>query len=163
MFLCPILICTIARWVPGIFWPRFFNSPLGQAITRRDVLISRPADWDRSVALQRKVSTSPHTSIVRILKVAIRLLRTGKYSDLTIKCKSKVSNAHRSIVCLQSEPLAKMVDGTVKPGYIGFRYIGILVIPVWNALTWNFLQPISESWLYRISASFPDNLYGADI
>jgi hypothetical protein len=48
------------------------------------------------------------------------MLEAGKYSDLVIKCKGKVFNVHPNIVCLQSKPLAAMVDGKflVGPSYL---------------------------------------------
>ncbi|ATZ57217.1 hypothetical protein BCIN_14g03750 [Botrytis cinerea B05.10] len=41
----------------------------------------------------------------------VRMLDTGRYSDLTIKCGNKVFRVHRNVVCLQSRPLAAHVDG----------------------------------------------------
>lgn len=38
------------------------------------------------------------------------LLDTGKYSDLTIICGDKKFKVHRSSVCVQSKPIAVMVD-----------------------------------------------------
>ncbi|KAF5876306.1 putative btb poz domain protein [Botrytis fragariae] len=40
-----------------------------------------------------------------------RMLDSGRYSDLTIKCGNKVFKVHRNVVCLQSRPLAAHVDG----------------------------------------------------
>ncbi|PQE16205.1 BTB POZ domain protein [Rutstroemia sp. NJR-2017a BVV2] len=39
------------------------------------------------------------------------MLDSGRYSDLTITCGSKVFRVHRNVVCLQSKPLAAHVDG----------------------------------------------------
>lgn len=39
------------------------------------------------------------------------MLDSGRYSDLTIKCGSKVFKVHRNVVCLQSRPLAAHVNG----------------------------------------------------
>ncbi|PQE31545.1 BTB POZ domain-containing protein [Rutstroemia sp. NJR-2017a WRK4] len=43
--------------------------------------------------------------------LATRMLESGRYSDLTIKCGGKVFRVHRNVVCLQSRPLAAHVDG----------------------------------------------------
>ncbi|RDL40932.1 uncharacterized protein BP5553_00911 [Venustampulla echinocandica] len=42
---------------------------------------------------------------------AARLLQTGKYSDLEIRCGSKIFKVHRNVICFQSKPLADCVDG----------------------------------------------------
>ncbi|KAF8852305.1 hypothetical protein BDZ45DRAFT_749703 [Acephala macrosclerotiorum] len=39
------------------------------------------------------------------------MLKSGRYSDLTIKCRGRVFKVHRNVVCLQSKPLAAHVDG----------------------------------------------------
>jgi len=39
------------------------------------------------------------------------MIWTGRYSDLTIKCKEKVFRVHRNVVCLQSKPLAAHLNG----------------------------------------------------
>lgn len=43
------------------------------------------------------------------------LLESGKYSDLTLKTSDgRLYKLHRSIVCLQSKPIAACVDGKFK-------------------------------------------------
>jgi len=44
------------------------------------------------------------------------MLKSGRYSDLTIKCGESVFKVHRNIICLRSKPLAAAVDGNFKEG-----------------------------------------------
>jgi len=46
------------------------------------------------------------------------MLKSGKYSDLTIKCGESVFKVHRNVICLQSKPLAAAVDGDFKVRYL---------------------------------------------
>lgn len=42
------------------------------------------------------------------------LYKTGKYSDLTIKCQGKTWKCHQAIICPQSKPLAAALNGSFK-------------------------------------------------
>jgi hypothetical protein len=44
----------------------------------------------------------------------LRLLKSGRYSNLTIKCGAKIFKVHRNVVAVQSKPLAAAVDGDFK-------------------------------------------------
>jgi hypothetical protein len=46
------------------------------------------------------------------------MLKTDKYSDLTLKCQGAIFKVHRFVVCLQSKPLAAAVDRNWKVRYI---------------------------------------------
>lgn len=47
------------------------------------------------------------------------LYSSGKYSDMIIKCQDRQWNVHRTVVCLQSKPLAAAVDGYFKEATTG--------------------------------------------
>jgi hypothetical protein len=48
------------------------------------------------------------------MKSVASILASGKYTDLTITCKSEVFKVHRMVVCLQSKPLAAHIDGVFR-------------------------------------------------
>jgi hypothetical protein len=48
------------------------------------------------------------------MKSVASILASGKYTDLTITCKSEVFKVHRVVVCLQSKPLAAHIDGAFR-------------------------------------------------
>lgn len=73
------------------------------------------------------------------------LYSSGKYSDLVIKCKDKTFNVHRNVVCLQSKPIARMVDG-------GFEVISNSLL-VWQTPRFN---NISQEGISGV-AKFPEN------
>lgn len=50
--------------------------------------------------------------------IDIRLLETGKYSDMVIKTSVKEYNLHRAIVCTQSKPMAASFEN-------GFKVCGL--------------------------------------
>jgi len=43
-----------------------------------------------------------------------KILKSGRYSDLTIKCHGRVFKVHRNIIAVQSKPLAAAIDGDFK-------------------------------------------------
>ncbi|KAH8654087.1 hypothetical protein BGZ60DRAFT_519551 [Tricladium varicosporioides] len=65
-----------------------------------------------SINLQLSAMTNSN----KYASVNEQMLASGRYSDLTIKCKGLIFKVHRAIVCLQSTRLAAAVDGNLKEG-----------------------------------------------
>ena len=61
---------------------------------------------------------NPHQA--RLMASNYKLLETGKYSDLVIRCGAKEWNVHRAIVCEGSKFFATACDGPFMVS--GFRY-----------------------------------------
>ncbi|KAK0117806.1 hypothetical protein ONS95_012131 [Cadophora gregata] len=51
--------------------------------------------------------------------ITAEMFSTGKYSDLLIKCQGRAFKVHRTVVCLQSKPLAAAIDGKFMEAFSG--------------------------------------------
>ncbi|KAG0646595.1 hypothetical protein D0Z07_7566 [Hyphodiscus hymeniophilus] len=54
-----------------------------------------------------------------ISNILPELYKSGRYSDMTVKCQGREWKVHRNIVCSQSKPLAAALDGNFEEASTG--------------------------------------------
>jgi len=67
-----------------------------------------PTQISASIRLQQKTLDVPSLTVLRANAV---LLKSGRYSDLTIKCQEREFKVHKAVVCMQSSFFEACVDG----------------------------------------------------